>query len=64
MTLLDRILRPFQERSAHEVAERQLSEAKRMLLQYQSQSEHAQQMCVYYDKMVRRLSAYLTGEAR
>lgn len=63
MKYIDRILRPFRERTDREIAERQLADAKRLLLNHQAQAEHAQQMCVYHDKLIRRLTAYL-GEMK
>lgn len=63
MRPIDRFLRPFRERTDIEIAARQLADAKRLLLHHQSQAEHAQQMCAYHEKMIRRLTAYL-GEAR
>lgn len=63
MNLITKLLRPFRERTDVEIAQRQLADAKRLLLQHQAQAEHAQQMCVYHDKLIRRLTAYL-GEAK
>lgn len=63
MNLIEKLLHPFRERTDIEIAARQLADAKRLLLSYQSQAEHAQQMCVYHDRAIKRLTAYL-GETK
>lgn len=60
---MNKILKLWQKPSAQELAKRELEDAKRYLLRHQSQQEYAQQMCVYYEKCIRRLSAFI-GEGK
>ena len=52
----------FRKPSARVVAQQSLEEAERQLLAYQSQAEYAQQMVVYYQRMVARLKTYVRDE--
>lgn len=49
----------FRTPSAREIAQRQLEEAERYLLEMHSQAEHATKMAEYYQGIVTRLSAYV-----
>lgn len=52
--------------TARQIAERELEEAKRQHLraQAQAEAEFTQQMLLYHDKTVRRLTAYLKEESK
>lgn len=49
----------FRTPSAKELAQRQLQEVERLLLDTHSQAEHAQKMAEYYQGVVNRLTAYV-----
>jgi len=48
----------FMKPDAQAIAQRQLEDARRQLLVYQSQTEYSQQMVKYYQTAIARLSAY------
>ena len=48
--------------NAQAIARKQLEEAQRQLLVYQSQTEYSQQMVKYYQASIARLSAYVRSE--
>ena len=52
----------FRTPSAAEIAQRDLEEAKRILLSQQAAAEHAAKMVEYYQGVVHRLSAYVQQE--
>ena len=56
---MESIINLFRKPSARLVAQSSLEECERQLLSYQSQAEYAQQMVVYYSKMVDRLKKYV-----
>lgn len=49
-------------RTAYELAQAELAEAKRCLLWHQSQQEFHTQMVAFYEQNVARLSAYVEKE--
>jgi len=63
VNLIEKLLRPFREKTDREIAARQLADAKRLLLSHQAQAEYHTQMCLYNDKLIRRLTAYM-GETK
>jgi hypothetical protein len=50
--------------NAQAIARKQLEEAQRQLLVYQSQTEYSQQMVKYYQASITRLSAYVRDGER
>ena len=52
----------FRTPSATEIAQRDLEEAKRILLTQQAAAEHAAKMVEYYQGVVQRLSSYVQQE--
>lgn len=61
--MIDSLKNLFAKPSAAVVAQRDLEEAKRLLLRQQSSSEYHARMVQYYTDMVRRLTAYI-GEGK
>lgn len=53
---------PFHTPSATEIAQRELEEAKRILLAQQAAAEHATKMVEYYQGVVCRLTQYVQQE--
>ena len=52
----------FRTPSAAEIAQRDLEEAKRILLTQQAAAEHAAKMVEYYQGVVQRLTVYVSQE--
>lgn len=52
----------FKTPSAHQIAVRELEDAKRTLLATQAVAEHAAKMVEYYEGIVVRLSTYIQTE--
>lgn len=52
----------FRTPSAREIAQRDLEEAKRVLLNQQAAAEHAAKMVEYYQGVVQRLTTYISQE--
>lgn len=52
----------FRTPSARTIAQRQLEEAERALLDTHAQAEHAQKMAEYYEGVIRRLKTYVNQE--
>lgn len=61
-SIINRICRMVSKPSAAQIAQRQLEDAKRQLLTYQSYTEHSASMVRYYETSIRRLTAYVEGE--
>ncbi len=55
---------PFKVPSAHQLAVRELENAKRALLATQAAAEHQAKMVEYYQGMVSRLSLYIRTETK
>ena len=55
---------PFKVSSAHQLAVRDLENAKRDLLATQAAAEHQAKMVEYYQGVVARLSVYIQTEAQ
>ena len=55
---------PFKAPSAHQLAVRDLENAKRDLLATQAAAEHQAKMVEYYQGIVSRLTAYIRSEAQ
>ena len=55
---------PFKVPSAHQLAVRELENAKRALLATQAAAEHQAKMVEYYQGVVARLSVYIQTEAQ
>ena len=60
--MIDAIRKKLAPRSAYELAQSELAEAKRCLLWHQSESEFHTQMVTFYKQNVTRLEAYVTKE--
>lgn len=58
---IDHIMSFFRTPSAEMLAMRELEDAKRRLLSYQSTLEYADAMCQYNKERIRRLSDYLAS---
>jgi|NOAtaT_7_FD_contig_21_9113525_length_259_multi_4_in_0_out_0_1 hypothetical protein len=59
MQIPNQIKALFVKPTAQTIAQRQLEDAQRQLLVYQSQTEYSQQMVKYYQTAITRLSAYV-----
>ena len=57
-----RVVSIFKTPSAHQIAIRDLEEAKRTLLAQQAAAEHAAKMVEYYQGVVQRLTVYVSQE--
>lgn len=63
MLNIDQLKKICSKPSADTVAQRQLDEARRQLLMYQSQSEYSLSMVRFYEASIKRLTAYV-GEQK
>ena len=61
--MLTKLIDSFRKPSASVIAERDLEEAKRLLLKEQSATEYHQQMAAYYKAVIARLTTYTKSEA-
>jgi hypothetical protein len=63
MKFIERVKTLFTPLSAFEIATTELEEAKRELLNAQSATEYAARMAAYHGDRIKRLTAYVNGEA-
>lgn len=57
--MLKRLLEPLVKPSARELAQRELDDARRSLLEAQAAQEYASAMCQYHRNRIQRLTAFV-----